>query len=206
MLRFFLLFSIMFLLFVPGIADAQKKTTAKKKPVRKAVSTKSKTTAAKKTTKTSSKKKTTATKSKRSSSKGKRVATNRVRPAVPVYEAPAYFEPPYNPTLDERPIPKVLSTVDEMPEFEGELNEYLRYSIHYPDSSYLMDKESTVEVRFIVTILGDIRNATLVKPVDPVLDKEALRVVKEMPRWKPGRHKGMYVNVYYTLPVSFLRN
>jgi TonB family protein len=58
-------------------------------------------------------------------------------------------------------------------------------------------------LKFTVTMLGDIRDITVAKPVHPLLDKEAIRVVKEMPRWKPGRQNGQYVNVYYNLPIKF---
>ena len=58
-------------------------------------------------------------------------------------------------------------------------------------------------VQFVVTREGDITDAAVVKGVDPYLDAEALRVIKSMPKWKPGKQRGKEVNVKYTLPVVF---
>jgi protein TonB len=187
------------LMLVPGVTDAQKKKPAPSKTTKKTSTAKSKT-ATKKKAVASKKKSTTA---KKTASRSKSSKARRIPPRPPVYQAPSYFEPIYNPPLDDRPIPPILTHADEMPEFEGDLEEYLRASLQYPDTAVLSLKEDTVKLKFIVTILGDIRNVSVVKRVDPVLDARAVKMVKEMPRWNPARHKGMYVNVYYTLAVPF---
>ena len=58
-------------------------------------------------------------------------------------------------------------------------------------------------VQFVVGRDGSISGAKVVKSVDPSLDKEAIRVVKSMPKWIPGKQNGQSVNVKYTLPVTF---
>ena len=61
-------------------------------------------------------------------------------------------------------------------------------------------------ITFIVTKEGDIKDPVVVRGVDPQLDAEALRVIKAMPKWKPGKQKGKAVNVRYTQPVLFKSN
>lgn len=61
-----------------------------------------------------------------------------------------------------------------------------------------------VYVSFVVSADGSVRNARIARGVDPVLDKEALRVVNSMPRWTPGKQRGKAVNVSYTVPISFV--
>jgi TonB family protein len=184
-----------------NVSNGQKKKTSGKKPAKKEQKAKAGSSASKKK-KASAKKKTPVNGRKVTASKGRTRANSKAK-APSGYAAPVYFEPIYNPTLDERPLPPVLSVVDQMPQFDGDVNEYLRQRIEYPDTTRLGVKEGTVMVKFIVTVLGDLRNATIVRSIDPLLDQEALRVVREMPRWNPGRHKGLYANVYYTLPVKF---
>jgi TonB family protein len=199
MRRIFLLLTLAVLILVPGISDAQKKRPAQSKTTKKTTPARSKTSAKKKSTALRKKPGT----ARKTASRSKSSRSRKAPAAAPVYQAPAYFEPIYNPPLDERPIPPVLSRADEMPEFNGDLQQYIRSSLQYPDTSLLDRKGDTVKVRFIVTILGDIRNVQVVKSLDPALDTQALKLVKEMPRWTPAKHKGMYVNVYYTLPISF---
>ncbi len=59
-------------------------------------------------------------------------------------------------------------------------------------------------VTFVVSADGSVKNAKVVRGVDPVLDQEALRVVNAMPRWAPGKQRGQAVNVAYTVPISFV--
>ena len=63
--------------------------------------------------------------------------------------------------------------------------------------------EGRVTIRFVVSRTGDVTDVTVIRGLDPSCDKEAVRVVKMMPRWIPGRQKGRNVPVYYTLPVVF---
>ena len=65
------------------------------------------------------------------------------------------------------------------------------------------DKQGRVIVSFVVRKDGSISDAKVVKPVDPLLDAEALRVVNTMPNWTPGKQSGKAVNVKYTVPITF---
>lgn len=101
---------------------------------------------------------------------------------------------------------KVYDVVDEMPQFPGgsqSMLEYLSKNIKYP----VVAEENGVQGRVIVTFVverdGSITNEKIVKSVDPSLSKEAIRVVKSMPHWIPGRQKGSAVRVKYTVPVTF---
>ena len=101
---------------------------------------------------------------------------------------------------------KVYDVVEEMPSFPGgpaKLFEYLSQNIHYP----LVAEENGVQGRVIVTFVverdGSITDVRVVKSVDPSLDAEAKRVIRSMPRWKPGKQNGSAVRVKYTTPVTF---
>ena len=101
---------------------------------------------------------------------------------------------------------KVYDVVEEMPYFPGgpaKLFEYLSQNIHYP----LVAEENGVQGRVIVTFVverdGSITDVKVVKSVDPSLDKEAVRLIKSMPKWKPGKQNGSAVRVKYTTPVTF---
>ena len=59
------------------------------------------------------------------------------------------------------------------------------------------------DMQFVVGVHGEILNPVVVKSVDPYLDKEAIRVISSMPKWKPGKQRGKAVRVKYTVPVVF---
>ena len=65
------------------------------------------------------------------------------------------------------------------------------------------DIEGTVYVQFVVDKSGAVGQVKVLRPVDKYLDKEALRVVSSMPKWKPGKQNGKEVAVYYTVPIRF---
>jgi protein TonB len=101
---------------------------------------------------------------------------------------------------------KVFDVVEQMPSFPGgpaELMAFLSKNIKYP----VVAEENGVQGRVIVTFVvekdGSITDVKVVKSVDPSLDKEAMRVVKSMPKWIPGKQNGAAVRVKYTVPVTF---
>ena len=111
-----------------------------------------------------------------------------------------------NATVTEEPIYQV---VEENPEFPGghkEAIKFLSKNINYPKACQEKGIQGRVIVQFIVTKEGDIKDPVVVRGVDPQLDEEALRVIKAMPKWKPGKQKGKAVNVRYTQPVLFRSN
>ena len=111
--------------------------------------------------------------------------------------------------VDEKPKEeetKVFDVVEQMPQFPGGPNalfEYLSKNIKYP----VVAEENGIQGRVIVTFVverdGSITDVKVAKSVDPSLDKEAMRVVKSMPHWIPGKQNGSAVRVKYTVPVTF---
>lgn len=101
---------------------------------------------------------------------------------------------------------KVFDVVEEQPSFpggQGALMQWLRDNIKYPVIAAENGIEGRVIVQFVVSKSGSISNVNVVRGVDPSLDKEAVRVVSNMPNWTPGKQNGTTVNVRYTLPVTF---
>ena len=96
--------------------------------------------------------------------------------------------------------------VEQVPEFPGgrvELMKFLQNTVKYPKEAQDKGIQGKVLVQFVVKSDGTVTDAKVVNSVDPLLDNEALRVVKAMPKWKPGMQSGKAVNVKYNIPVSF---
>ena len=104
---------------------------------------------------------------------------------------------------------KVFDVVEQMPSFPGgnaAMMNYLSQNIKYPVIAEENGIQGRVIVQFVVGKDGHISDVRVAKSVDPSLDKEAVRVVKGMPRWIPGKQNGQAVTVRYTLPVTFRLN
>ena len=100
----------------------------------------------------------------------------------------------------------VFDQVEEMPEFPGgmpALIEFLQTNLKYPKDAIKQQVGGRVMVMFVVETDGTLSNVRVAKKVFPSLDSEAVRVVKTMPKWKPGKEKGRPVRVNFTLPVVF---
>ena len=101
---------------------------------------------------------------------------------------------------------KVYNSVEQMPEFPGgmaEMMKFLQQNIQYPANAAKNNVEGRVILQFVVEKDGQIGEVKVVRSVDPELDAEALRVVKSMPNFIPGRQDGKPVAVWYTIPISF---
>jgi len=101
---------------------------------------------------------------------------------------------------------KVYVQVDEMPKFPGgeeAFGKYISEHVNYPEIAQKNDIQGKVFVTFHILKDGSVTNAKVVRGVDPSLDKEALRVIKSMPNWEPGKQKGEPVNVEFTVPIAF---
>ena len=101
---------------------------------------------------------------------------------------------------------KVFDVVEQMPSFPGgpsALMQYLNSNIKYPVVAEENGVQGRVVCTFVVEKDGSITDVRVVKSVDPSLDKEAMRVVKGMPKWIPGKQNGSAVRVKYTVPVTF---
>lgn len=102
---------------------------------------------------------------------------------------------------------EIYEVVEKMPEFPDGgmpgLMKYLSANIRYPEAAHKAGTQGRVTVQFVVGKDGCIGNVSILRGVDPALDAEAIRVIKMMPRWEPGTHKGKPVRVKYTVPVMF---
>lgn len=102
---------------------------------------------------------------------------------------------------------KGLVIVDELPEFpdggQAGLMRYLTQHIRYPAYAQQRNLQGYVVCQFLVGEDGSISDVRVLQGVHPVLDNEAVRVLRVMPRWKPGRLRGKPVRVCYSLPVVF---
>ncbi len=101
---------------------------------------------------------------------------------------------------------KVFTTVEKPAEFPGGIEammKWLQYNVKYPKEAEKAGEQGKAIVKFTVNKDGSISNATIEKSVSPSIDKEALRVVTSMPKWKPAENGGKKVACWYTLPVSF---
>ena len=108
---------------------------------------------------------------------------------------------------EKTPEPEqVFTAVEQMPAFPGgdaELMKYLSSHINYPPMAMENNIQGRVIVQFVVTKTGKVGEVKVVRGVDRDLDNEAVRVVKSLPDFIPGRMNGQAVNVWYTLPVTF---
>lgn len=109
--------------------------------------------------------------------------------------------------VEEDPEENVIfQVVENMPEFPGGMSalmQFLGKNIKYPVIAQENGVQGRVIVQFVVNKDGTIVDPVVVRSVDPYLDKEALRVVRTMPKWKPGMQRGKPVRVKYTVPVTF---
>ena len=101
----------------------------------------------------------------------------------------------------------IYNVVEDQPEFPGgmqALMKYLRDNIKYPSISRQNNSQGRAYINFVVNTDGSITDVEVMKSTNDVyLDKEAVRVVSGMPKWKPGKQQGKTVRVKYTLPVMF---
>lgn len=101
---------------------------------------------------------------------------------------------------------KVFTSVEQMPQFPGgeaELLKWISTHIKYPAIAMENNVQGKVVVQFVVTRDGSIGEVKIARGKDPDLDKEAMRVVKTLPKFIPGKMNGQAVNVWYTLPINF---
>lgn len=116
---------------------------------------------------------------------------------------------PPAPPVEEKKPPKteeIFTAVEQNAEFPGgqaALMKYLSTHINYPQSAADNDIEGRVTLRFVVERDGKVGTVEVLKGVDRALDQEAVRVVKSMPKWQPGKNNGQPVRCWYTLPVTF---
>jgi TonB family protein len=125
-----------------------------------------------------------------------------------------YFTPPvitcYNTDVVEQEVEvdttAIYDHVEQMPSFPGgdkALYKWFETNLKYPDASIKDSIQGRVVVRFVVRKDGSISDVEILRSLDPSCDKEAVRVIKNMPKWIPGKQNGKNVDVYFTLPILF---
>jgi periplasmic protein TonB len=126
---------------------------------------------------------------------------------IPLDILDEYGTGPTDPPLTEASKKEEIHTrVEQMPQFgsgERELLEYLAKNIKYPTIARENAIQGTVVIQFVVDKDGSVTEPTVVREVGGGCDEEAIRVIKTMPRWIPGKQQGKPVKVRYTLPVKF---
>lgn len=126
-------------------------------------------------------------------------------PMPPLPPAPGPPMPPSVPVIDDH----VYEVVEQMPEFPGGMNalyEYLGNNVNYPEISRQNQSEGKAYVKFTIEKDGSISEIAVIKGVDKFIDKEAMKVVKSMPNWKPGKQLNKSVRVSFVLPLDFKLN
>ncbi len=101
---------------------------------------------------------------------------------------------------------EVFFIVEQMPQFPGGelgLRKYIAMNVKYPQEAREKGIEGKVYVRFTVTKTGDVADVQIARGVDSILDNEAIRVIKTLPKWQAAEQDGKKVNVYYTVPINF---
>jgi len=117
----------------------------------------------------------------------------------------AKFEEPVQ-EVEVEDVNKVFLVVEQPPEFEGGLEamyKFISKNMKYPASARRMNIEGSVFVGFVVDADGKISEASIIKGISADCDKEALRVVQMMPKWRPGKQSGRPVRVKFVLPIKF---
>ncbi len=115
--------------------------------------------------------------------------------------------PPAPPVLEEPKEEEPFSYVEQMPTFPDgteAMYKYIYDKIKYPAIARENGISGQVIVQFVVSKEGDIQKARVVRGIGGGCNEEALRVVNDMPRWKPGKHNGRAVPVTFTLPIKFV--
>ena len=106
----------------------------------------------------------------------------------------------------EQPNDQIYRMVEQLPQFPGGENEMKRFinkQLIYPAAARENNEEGRVIVEFVVMANGEIKSANIVRGVSESLDQEALRVIRLMPKWIPGKQNGQPVNVIMVTPITF---
>ena len=128
----------------------------------------------------------------------KEIGENEHHIAIEVIEEDANYEVDLENT--------VFFIVEEMPEFPGGEEGLLKFvteNTKYPEVAKEKKIQGKVFVQFVINRDGNVEDVKLAKGVDPLLDEAAMNIVKSMPQWKPGKQRGQYVKVSFTIPINF---
>ncbi|MDX8339563.1 energy transducer TonB [Draconibacterium sp. IB214405] len=109
-------------------------------------------------------------------------------------------------TEEEEEVDEIFVIVEEAPEFPGgtrALYQYINSHVRYPVIAQENGIQGKVYIKFVVDESGNVADAEVLRPVETSLDKEALRVINSLPRFKPGKQRGKPVKVYYNAQITF---
>jgi len=110
---------------------------------------------------------------------------------------------------DEEPVDKIWEWTSTPPKFRGGITALRRWigsHVNYPSVARENAIQGTVYLRFEVTKTGKIGKVEMQKGVDPLIDKEAIKVIEKLPKFKPAKHNGANVNAWFSIPISFKLN
>ena len=129
-------------------------------------------------------------------------------PTEKIVKAPALQDKKVKPATQIKSVPDsiIFEVAEEMPEFPGgqkALMEYINRNLKYPAEAHAKGIQGRVIVTFVIQKDGSIADTEVARSVDPNLDKEAVRIISSMPKWKPGKQRGQAVNVKFTVPLMF---
>jgi periplasmic protein TonB len=116
----------------------------------------------------------------------------------------AVYTPPVDPVIPPEKDPFIF--VEEMPQFPGGNDELLKFiaeNISYPEDAIINNIQGRVILKFVVNTDGSIDRIEILRGIDSSLDNEAVRVIKTLPKFKPGKQGGVPVPVWFNLPVLF---
>ena len=132
------------------------------------------------------------------------------RPIVNEMPLPNSDNDYYSPVTPEKEVisknEHIFTVIEQMAQFPGgekELMNFISINLVYPGSALRDGIQGKVICRFVVTKTGRVESPEVVRSLDPACDKEAIRVVKSLPRFIPGRQNGVNVSVWYTVPITF---
>lgn len=115
--------------------------------------------------------------------------------------------PPAPPVVENPPAEESYAYVEQMPTFQGgteAMYKYIYDTIEYPAAAKEKKVSGQVIIQYVVSAHGEIQHARVIRGIGSGCDEEALRVVKNMPKWNPGVHNGRPVPVTFTLPIKFV--
>ena len=128
---------------------------------------------------------------------------------APTEGGPDLYQPVFRPAVveeKEEPIIEDIFSLDVMPEFPGGNSSLLKWiaeNVKYPTVAIENGIDGLVSCSFVVNVDGTITDVKILRSRDALLDKEAVRVIKQMPNWKPGVMQGRNMRVRYSVPVRF---
>lgn len=109
--------------------------------------------------------------------------------------------------VETNPPQEVFEVVEKMPEFPGgkeALKDWVKGHIYYNPEALKRGIQGRVIATFVINEQGKVVEPTIIQSVHPLLGREVVRMIKRMPKWKPGEEKGVPVRVKYTMPVPFV--